>query len=269
MKTGIVATGDLRFALTLFYYLKLKDLKPSCIILVKRNIFSKIKGASLPRILDRLQEHYYNKQLGQRRCSRDYLAEFARRQEIILPGLSLSRICKIEKVRLIITDDVNNSRVIDYLRKAQIDLLLNTGGGLYKSEVISTVRTGILNAHMGSLPEFRGMNVMEWSLFYGRDIGVTLHCIDKGIDTGDILLFKTIPIESGDTIEDLRNKSGIVNIELFFAAIKCISENKLGRTRQLKDGGKQYFVMHPRLRSIVESRLSNPLISKIQSGNPE
>ena len=263
MKTGIVATGDPRFALTLFYYLKLRSCKPECIILIKRNIFSKIKRASFPRILDSLQERCNNRQTGQRRCSRDYLAEFARRQEIKLPGFSLSRICKIEKMRLFITDDVNNSRVIDYLRNAQIDLLLNTGGGLYKSEVISTVRTGILNAHMGPLPEFRGMNVMEWSLFYGRDIGVTLHFIDKGIDTGDILMFKTIPVESGDTIEDLRNKSGIVNIELFYTAIKCISENKLERTTQLKDEGKQYFVMHPRLRSIVENRLSNSFVSKI------
>lgn len=263
MKTGIVATGDFRFALTLFYYLKLRSCKPVCIIFVKRNIFSKIKGASVFRILDNLQERCNRRQTGQRRCSRDYLAEFAGQQEIKIPGFSLSRICKIEKVRLIITDDVNNSRVIDYLRNAQIDLLLNTGGGLYKSEVISTVRTGILNAHMGPLPEFRGMNVMEWSLFYSRDIGVTLHFIDKGIDTGDILLFKTIPVESGDTIEDLRNKSGILNIELFYTAIKCISENKLGRTRQLKDEGKQYFVMHPRLRSFVENRLSNPFVSKI------
>ena len=263
MKTGIVTTGDFRFALTLFYYLKLRDCKPSCIILVKRNILSKIKGTSLLRIMESLQERYDNRQTVQRRCSCDYLSEFAGKQEIKIPGFSLSRICKIEKVRLIITDDVNNSRVIAYLRNAQIDLLLNTGGGLYKSEVISTVKAGILNAHMGPLPEFRGMNVMEWSLFYGRTIGVTLHFIDKGIDTGDIIFFKSIPVGSGDTIEDLRNKSGIVNIELFYTAIKSISDDKLIRTKQFKGEGKQYFVMHPRLRSIVESRLSNPLASKI------
>ena len=124
MKTGIVATGNLRFALTLFYYLKLKSCKPVCIVLVKRNIFSKIKGASVSLILDNLQERCNKRQTGQKRCSHDYLAEFVEQQDIKIPNISLSRICKIEKVRLLITDDVNNSRVIDYLRNAQIDLLV-------------------------------------------------------------------------------------------------------------------------------------------------
>lgn len=259
MKTGIVTSGDPRFALTLFYYLKLRDFKPNCIILVKRNIFSKIKGTNFAQVMDIIHERYNSKQTVHRKCSHDYLAGFAEQQGIKIPNYSLSQICKNEKVRLIVTNDVNNSKVITYLRYNQIDLLLNTGGGLYKSEVISAVKAGILNAHMGLLPEFRGMNVMEWSLFYGRTIGVTLHFIDKGIDTGDILFFKTIPIETGDTIEDLRNKSGIVNIELFYTAIKCISDNKLLRTKQFKDEGKQYFVMHQRLRSIVENRLSGSL----------
>ena len=59
-------------------------------------------------------------------------------------------------------------------------------------------------------------------------------------------MFKTIPVESGDTIEDLRNKSGIVNIELFYTAIKCISDENIWRTKQFKGEGKQYFVVHPR-----------------------
>ncbi len=89
MKTGIVATGDLRFALTLFYYLKLRSCKPVCIILVKRNIFSKIKGAGFFRILDSLQERCNHKQTGQRRCSHDYLAEFAGQQEIKVPDYTM------------------------------------------------------------------------------------------------------------------------------------------------------------------------------------
>lgn len=260
MKTCIVTGSGTRLALILFYYLKLRNCKPNCIIQVKRNIFSKIKGISFAQIMDILHERSNNRQTVHRKCSRDYLAEFAVQQGIEIPDYSLSQICKNEKVRLIVTNDVNDSKVITYLRNNQIDLLLNSGGGLYKSEVISAVKAGILNAHMGQLPEFRGVNVMEWSLFYGRTIGVTLHFIDKGIDTGDILFFKTIPVETGDTIEDLRNKSGIINIELFYTAIKCMSDNKLLRTRQFKSEGKQYFVMHQRLRSIVENRLSGSLI---------
>jgi methionyl-tRNA formyltransferase len=110
---------------------------------------------------------------------------------------------------------------------------------------------------MGLLPYFRGMNVLEWSIFYNRKIGVTVHFIDRGIDTGDILMFKEIPVESGDTIEDLRDKSGIINLELINSVILRLSRGTLQRIRQLSEEGKQFFVMHPRLKTLVENKLKN------------
>ncbi len=72
--------------------------------------------------------------------------------------------------------------------------------------MINSSRVGILNAHMGFLPTFRAMNVLEWSLHFNYKIGITIHFIDQGIDTGDILIFKEILIEKRDTIEKLRGK---------------------------------------------------------------
>ena len=79
--------------------------------------------------------------------------------------------------------------------------------------------------------------------------------IDKGIDTGDILLFEEISIEPGDTVLDLRNKSAICNFKLFLEAINRISEGNILIKKQLPNEGKQYFVMHPRIKEIIDSRL--------------
>ena len=111
---------------------------------------------------------------------------------------------------------------------------------------------------MGLLPAFRGMNVLEWSLFYEEPIGVTLHLIERGIDTGDILAFKEIPLEEGDTIATLRAKSLVVSVSLMAECIESLRLGRLTRTKQRPQDGRQYFVMHPRLKAVVESRLKHP-----------
>jgi methionyl-tRNA formyltransferase len=61
-----------------------------------------------------------------------------------------------------------------------------------------------LNVHAGKLPAYRGRNVINWALINGeREIGITVHIVDDGIDTGDILLQRTLPIGWADTYGDL------------------------------------------------------------------
>ncbi len=48
-------------------------------------------------------------------------------------------------------------------------------------------RLGILNVHLGLLPEVRGMSSPEWSLLQGVPLGITFHYMDAGIDTGPVL----------------------------------------------------------------------------------
>jgi len=63
---------------------------------------------------------------------------------------------------------------------------------------------GCLNFHAGKLPFYRGRNVINWAIINGeREIGITAHFMDEGIDTGDILLQRTEPIGWTDTYGDV------------------------------------------------------------------
>jgi methionyl-tRNA formyltransferase len=58
---------------------------------------------------------------------------------------------------------------------------------------------GTVNLHAGFLPQYRGRNVISWALLNGEtEIGITLHYMDEGIDTGDIILQRKLPIEWTD-----------------------------------------------------------------------
>jgi methionyl-tRNA formyltransferase len=141
------------------------------------------------------------------------------------------------------------------LRSIKPDLIIYAGGGIVKKELLKVPRIGILNAHMGLLPRYRGMNVLEWSLFNNDPIGITIHFMDRGIDTGDILLKKTIPIEKGDTIKSLRSKSQPISVGALAEVVNKLENGVIQPIKQKKEDGKQYFVMHKRLKNLVEEKL--------------
>jgi methionyl-tRNA formyltransferase len=65
-------------------------------------------------------------------------------------------------------------------------------------------RLGALNFHAGKLPFYRGRNVINWAIINGEEeIGITGHWMDDGIDTGDIVLQRTLPIGWTDTYGDV------------------------------------------------------------------
>lgn len=264
MKIGIITASQEDYTLRLLYFLKYKSHKPDYVILVKQGIVPKILNRfSLRTVISFMQEKFNNRRPADTNHTRDHLAYFLESQMINIPDVSLAQACKREGVALINISDLQSEKTLSLLRHSGVDILINAGGGIFKRGIIDAVNIGILNAHMGLLPDFRGMNVLEWSLFYDRPIGVTLHIIDKGIDTGDILSFREIPIENGDTIADLRNKSAIANFILFAEVIAGFTSHTIYRKKQLPHEGRQYFVMHSRLRSCVERSLSRYHIRQV------
>jgi folate-dependent phosphoribosylglycinamide formyltransferase PurN len=154
-------------------------------------------------------------------------------------------------------NDLNDPVVVDTLKHAQPRLVVFTGGGLIRADVLAHAGEGILNCHMGILPRYRGMDVVEWPILEGRpdQVGMTLHFMDAGVDTGDILRVERIPIEPADDIERLRNRFEPAMCRLMTETCVDYLEGRVSRVPQTPEAGRQYFMMHPRLVEIVEDRL--------------
>jgi folate-dependent phosphoribosylglycinamide formyltransferase PurN len=257
MKVGIITSAQEEYTVRLLYFLKNSPAKPDLIILVRKSLSARIlENLSLRAVISFLKERYLNSRKENNTPHIDHLGRFLKERGISIPEISLGQACRKEGVTLLRVSELRSEKTLKRIRKTNTDLLINAGGGIFRPGIINAINIGILNAHMGFLPDFRGMNVLEWSLFYGKTIGVTMHLIDRGIDTGDILFFREIPIEQGDTIDDLRNKSAIANFLLFADAVAGFSAGNIRRKSQSPESGKQYFVMHPRLKSCVERKLS-------------
>lgn len=76
---------------------------------------------------------------------------------------------------------------------------------LLKPELFHSDR--LYNTHFSLLPKYRGMYTSAWPILNNESYsGVTLHCIDHGIDTGDIIDQQSFPIAFTDTGKDLYEK---------------------------------------------------------------
>jgi methionyl-tRNA formyltransferase len=147
--------------------------------------------------------------------------------------------------------------VVDGLRHSKPDLVVFTGGGLIRQAVLDNSGQGVVNCHMGVLPHYRGMDVVEWPILEGHfdRVGITVHFMDKGVDTGDILQVRQIPLQLSETIHDLRNRMEPIMCQALVDTCDHFLEGELVRRPQEIKAGKQYFKMHPQLQELCSTRL--------------
>ncbi len=97
--------------------------------------------------------------------------------------------------------ELNKTRIISYLKKLKIDLIVNFNSTkIFSKELLSCPRLGAINFHPGLLPEYAGLNVHQWAMLNGEpQAGVSIHVITSQIDAGPILARSTIDISHSDT----------------------------------------------------------------------
>jgi UDP-4-amino-4-deoxy-L-arabinose formyltransferase/UDP-glucuronic acid dehydrogenase (UDP-4-keto-hexauronic acid decarboxylating) len=84
---------------------------------------------------------------------------------------------------------------------------VNSYSMIIRDDVLSIPLLGAINVHGAYLPRNRGCNPIQWAIIKREHkTGVTLHCIDSGLDTGPIIAQETVDIKMNDSWLDLRNK---------------------------------------------------------------
>lgn len=157
----------------------------------------------------------------------------------------------------------NSAEAIETIRRHGIDLLVHLGGGgIVRQPILEASRLGVLNAHMGVLPPYRGMNVTEWALWNGDRAGCTVHLIDRGIDTGDILLLRDVDVTAAESVAQARELVNRAQLAQLSEVLRyALATGELPpRKPQSKEAGLQYFTMHPRLVERLNQRLRAPAL---------
>jgi len=103
--------------------------------------------------------------------------------------------------------NINSQEFIIKLKKYNSHLFVSMSfNQIFKTEIIHLPKYNTINCHAGKLPFYRGRNILNWVLINDeKEFGITVHYMDEGIDTGDIILQNTYPIHDNDNYKSLLN----------------------------------------------------------------
>lgn len=115
------------------------------------------------------------------------------------------------------------------IKKADCEIAVSLNySSIISQDVIDLFTFGVLNAHGGDLPRYRGNACQAWAILNGEEkIGLCIHSMIGGeIDSGNIIARKYIPISINTKISDIYTKVQNLTPDLFLEAINKLSENK-------------------------------------------
>ena len=123
----------------------------------------------------------------------------AERIEIQLEKLSQKGI-DVEHVEVPIH---NSEEVMPHIRELDLDIIVFGGTRIIRGEILDYPKYGVVNSHPGLLPECRGSASPAWSVYHDIPVGSSTHFCDNGVDTGQLLLRREVPVKRGMKYEDL------------------------------------------------------------------
>jgi methionyl-tRNA formyltransferase len=128
----------------------------------------------------------------------------------------------------------NNLELRETLEAAQPDAILVVAyGRIIPQWMLDLPRFGNINLHGSLLPKYRGAAPIQWAIANGeRETGVTTMRLDAGLDTGDILLERAVPVAEDATAAEMYPVLAEVGAELMLETLRGLDAGTLQRRVQ-------------------------------------
>lgn len=129
---------------------------------------------------------------------------------------------------------IREPEAVAELEKYQADLFVVAAfGQLLSEEILNMPEYGCINIHASLLPAYRGAAPIQWAVLNGeRESGVTIMQMDKGLDTGDMLLKRSVELSPKETGDSLHDKLMHLGAELIVEALSKLERGELVPEKQ-------------------------------------
>ena len=106
-------------------------------------------------------------------------------------------------------------------------------GKILPQYVLGFPPRGCINVHASLLPRYRGAAPINWAIINGeRESGVTIMYMEKGLDTGDMLLSVRTPIADDDTAGDLHDRLAVLGADALVHALALLEAGRITPVKQ-------------------------------------
>jgi methionyl-tRNA formyltransferase len=147
---------------------------------------------------------------------------------------TLKKYCSDYEIDYLMDKNINSKDCLEVIAQYNCDLFVSMSfNQIFKNTILNMPRLKTINCHAGKLPFYRGRNILNWALINDeKEFGITIHYIDDGIDTGDIILQKSFPITDSDDYSTLLVRAYEGCALLLYKSIKIIKAGTVKRILQ-------------------------------------
>jgi methionyl-tRNA formyltransferase len=148
--------------------------------------------------------------------------------------MALRNLAKKHKIDYLCPVRINSLEFLDLAKAYQCDLFVSMSfDQIFRRPLFDMPKFKTINCHAGKLPFYRGRNVLNWALINDeKEFGITVHYIDDGIDTGDIILQRCFDISDNDNYNSILNLAFEECAKILYDSIKLIQNNETKPIRQ-------------------------------------
>jgi methionyl-tRNA formyltransferase len=133
-------------------------------------------------------------------------------------------------------EKLKNAAFVDELKSLKADLQVVVAFRMLPEVVWNMPPMGTINVHGSLLPQYRGAAPINWAVINGeKETGVTTFKLKHEIDTGDILLQQSFPIDENETAGEVHDQMKEIGAALLVKTVEGLAEGRLEERPQSTD----------------------------------
>lgn len=162
----------------------------------------------------------------------------------------------MDKSKIIRVKSVNSKKVKSLIKSLKPDIIIVNGTRIISKNILNSTNALFLNTHMGITPKYRGVHGGYWALVNNdiENFGTTVHIVDPGIDTGDIVYQNTTSISKKDNFSTYPVHQIYIGIKMMTQAVL---DYKSGKLKTIIVNHKSRLWSHPDIFTYLKNRIFN------------
>ncbi|MFC1514189.1 methionyl-tRNA formyltransferase [candidate division KSB1 bacterium] len=166
-------------------------------------------------------------------------------------------------------DSFDNPDFLSDMRKFDPDIFVVVAFRILPESLFTIPKYGTINLHASLLPKYRGAAPIQWSLINGENkTGVTTFLIDKGIDTGNILLQEETDIQPNETAGELSEKLSDIGSILIDKTLTKLEQREIKPIIQPKDAYSKAPKITQEITKINWNKSASEIVNLIRGLSP-
>lgn len=150
------------------------------------------------------------------------------------PDIKIEQLADENNISFFTHSNINSDEFKNLILPYNCDIFVSMSfNQIFKATIINFPPLKTINCHAGALPFYRGRNILNWALINDeKTFGVTVHYMNEGIDTGDIILQRYCEINDNDNYVTVLEKAYKKCAEVLYDGLKILQGYEIESIKQ-------------------------------------